>query len=126
VDLSVLSADNETENSNINNRGFSSVKDDLVYVKKSKIHGMGLFAKKDIAKGQSLGKVQGMRTSRDGPHVLWMEDHKYGFKVRCILKYINHSSEPNACYYDDLTVVALRDIKMDEEITHYYGDEWEE
>lgn len=101
-------------------------KDEYLYVKKSKIHGMGLFAKKDIAKGQILGKVEGMRTKRDGPHVLWMGENQLGFRVRCKLKYINHSAEPNACYYDDLTVVALRKIKKDEEITHYYGDEWEE
>jgi len=113
-----------TESSSLN--PLNSQKDELVYVKKSKIHGMGLFAKKDIAKGEIIGKVEGMRTSRDGPHVLWMEDKKYGFKVRCKLKYINHSAEPNACYYDDLTVVTLRDIKKGEEITHYYGDEWEE
>jgi len=118
VDQTVISADSDNK--------INSQKDDLVYVKKSKIHGMGLFAKKDLPKGQILGRVEGMRTSRDGPHVLWMEDHKYGFKVRCKLKYINHSAEPNACYYDDLTVVTLRAIKKDEEITHFYGEEWEE
>jgi SET domain-containing protein len=40
--------------------------------------------------------------------------------VICDLKYINHCERPNACYYDDLSVVALRDIEAGEEITHDY------
>jgi hypothetical protein len=43
-----------------------------------------------------------------------------GFKVSCHLKYINHAVKANACYYDDLTVVALNCIKQGEEITHNY------
>jgi SET domain-containing protein len=40
--------------------------------------------------------------------------------VSCNLKYINHADNPNACYYDDLTVAAIRDISANEEITHNY------
>ena len=48
-----------------------------------------------------------------------------GIEVLCNLKYINHSEDPNACYYDDLSVVALRDIEPHEEITHnYYSNDW--
>ena len=40
------------------------------------------------------------------------------------LRYINHHPDPNAVYYDDLTVYALRDIAPGEEITHnYWGDD---
>ena len=61
---------------------------------------------------------------RDGAHVLWLDETR-GVEVTCDLKYINHSDRPNACYYDDLSVVALRDIEPDEEITHdYHCADW--
>jgi len=36
------------------------------------------------------------------------------------LRFINHSDEPNAAYYDTLEVCALTDIAPGEEITHDY------
>lgn len=96
----------------------------LVAVKKSKIHGQGLFARKDIRAGDVIGEVKGKPTKVDGPYVLWLNNAKQGFEVSCILRYINHHQEANACYYDDLTVVALKDIKKGEEITHNYGEDW--
>jgi SET domain-containing protein len=54
------------------------------------------------------------------------EDSRLAIEVQNVFKYINHNSKPNACYYDDLTVVALRDIEKDEEITHHYGECWDE
>jgi len=96
----------------------------LVSVKKSKIHGQGLFARKDIRAGDVIGEVKGKPTKVDGPYVLWLNNAKQGFEVSCILRYINHHQEANACYYDDLTVVALKDIKKGEEITHNYGEDW--
>jgi SET domain-containing protein len=96
----------------------------LVYVKPSHIHGQGLFAKQKIKAGQVIGEIKGRPTKQDGPHVLWVDDAKKGIRVECIFKYINHRKKPNACYYDDMTVVALKDINKDEEITHDYGDEW--
>ena len=100
-------------------------KKDWVYAKDSAIHGKGLFAKRDITAGQVLGKVKGKLSNKDGPYVLWLDDMKQGFKVNCILKYINHAAKPNAAYYDDLTVVALKNIKKDQEITHDYGVDWD-
>ena len=56
--------------------------------------------------------------------MLWLSASE-GFEVHCDLRYINHADDPNACYYDDLTVVALRDIARDEEITHdYENGDW--
>ena len=98
----------------------------LVYVKESGIHGKGLFAKKPIKAGVVIGELKGKPAKKDGPYVLWMDDDKKGFKVENVFKYINHHPKPNAVYYDDLTVVALRNIKKDEEITHHYGDTWED
>jgi len=93
-------------------------------VKQSAIHGKGLFASQAIKKGEQLGRVRGRRVRQDGPHVLWIDEGQ-GVRVNGPLKYINHSPKPNACYYDDFTVMAIKNIKVGEEITHYYGEGWE-
>jgi len=99
--------------------------DSFVYVDDSSIHGKGLFAKSFIPSGTVIGVVQGSPTTNNGDHVLWL-DENYGFHVQCDLRYINHSDAPNAAYYDNLEVCAIRDIQAGEEITHYYGADWEE
>lgn len=90
-----------------------------IYVARSPIHGKGLFARKPIPAGSCIGTVEGEWTGTDGPHVLWVDENK-GFRVRCDLRFINHSPSPNAVYYDTLEVMALRDIHPGEEITHDY------
>ena len=90
-----------------------------IFVADSSIHGKGLFAKKQINQGEVIGIIQGKKTTQDGPHVLWFSEKK-ALKVKCDLRFINHSDEPNACYYDTHEVVALRDIPPGEEITHNY------
>jgi len=91
-----------------------------VYVKESLIHGHGLFARENIKSEEIIGHVKGKRTDVNGPYVLWVDD-QIGIDVSCHLRFINHSDYPNACYYDSLEVIATRDIKKDEEITHDYG-----
>lgn len=93
--------------------------DSLVCVADSPIHGKGLFALKHIGAGELIGVLDGIPTSTDGEHVLWL-DAENGFHVKCDLRYINHSDEPNAAYYDTLEVWALTDISPGEEITHDY------
>ncbi len=94
------------------------------YVAPSTIHGQGLFARKRIKNGSVIGYLQGRPCAEDGPFVLWISA-THGIEVLCDLRYITHSDDPNACYYDDLSVVALRDIEADEEITHDYASaEW--
>ncbi len=103
----------------------SQAREAKVYVKKSPIHGLGLFANRPIAKGEVIGEIEkAIPTTEDGPHVLWLSEEE-GYRVEGPMKYINHSARPNAVYYDDFTVVALRDIAPDEEITHYYGEGWD-
>jgi hypothetical protein len=91
----------------------------LTYIDTSLIHGKGLFAKTAIAMGTIIGTLQGKPCKHDGDYVLWLSETE-GFEVSCHLKYINHAIKANACYYDDLTVVALCGIKQGEEITHNY------
>jgi SET domain-containing protein len=112
------------ENDSMVNYQYNRDKGALFYVKESAIHGKGLFARKNIREGEVLGYIKGKPTTEDGPHVLWLVEKAQGIHVECDLKYINHNDNPNACYYDDLSVVALRDIEKDEEITHNYGEDW--
>ena len=94
------------------------------YIAFSKIHGQGLFADCRIPAGTIIGWLQGTPTKADGAYVLWLSERK-AIEVTCELKYINHSDRPNACYYDDLSVVALKDIEPNAEITHNYAsNDW--
>ena len=97
------------------------MKESLFYVDDSPIHGKGLFARKYIGAGEIIGVIKGVPTTTDGEHVLWVDEDK-GFHVRCDLRFINHSDEPNAVYFDTLEVCALTDISPGEEITHDYTD----
>ena len=93
----------------------------LFYVDDSPIHGRGLFARKYIGAGEIIGVLDVVPTTTDGEHVLWIDEDN-GFHVKCDLRFINHSAEPNAVYYDTLEVWALTDIAPGEEITHDYTD----
>jgi SET domain-containing protein len=90
----------------------------MVEVKKSDIHGRGLFSTKKIRKNTVLGKCKVTKTKISNAYTLWVGEKM--FDVLCDFKYINHSNEPNIIYYDDLTVIALRNIKSGEELTHKY------
>lgn len=92
-------------------------------VGKSPISGKGLFAEKPIKAGTVLGYCQVKKTREACEHTLTLEDDSM-YKVLCDLKYINHARPSNVSYYDDFSVVALRDIEAGEELFHDYGDEW--
>ena len=92
----------------------------ITYVADSKIHGKGLFAASRITRGSVIGWLEGVPCRHDGCYVLWISPTE-AFEVTCDLRYINHADKPNACYYDDLSVVALRDIAAHQEITHNYA-----
>jgi len=94
-------------------------------VRESPLHGRGLFATTFIPEDTILGflKTEPPPSNElEGPYVLWI-DGVSPVRVTCDLRYINHSDEPNAAYYDDLSVMALRDILPGEELLHdYMGD----
>ncbi|CAA0105834.1 Uncharacterised protein [Zhongshania aliphaticivorans] len=92
-------------------------------VGKSEIHGKGLFARQDIAQGALLGICATRAVNEAGLHTLTMSDGSL-VDVTCSLKYINHHKSLNVIYYDDFSVVALRNISAGEELLHDYGDEW--
>ena len=94
----------------------------MVEVKRSPIHGRGLLAREAIAKGTVIGKLEGHRTQRNGAYVLWLNQQE-GLRVTNSLRFVNHSNQPNAAYFDDCTLTALSNIRAGEEITHdYEGD----
>ncbi len=90
--------------------------------RESGIHGKGLFATQPIPNGAIIGYCKAEPTTIDGPYTLSLED--CDMLVTCRMRFINHSSNPNVAYYDDLSVVALRDIEAGDELTHDYGADW--
>ena len=100
-----------------------------VDIKPSTIHGLGLFAARQIRKGEEIGLYEGRKTTVDGDHVLWIYDEntelEYGIDGQSETRYVNHSRRPNA-YFDGEVLEARRKILPGEEITHDYGEAWTE
>ncbi len=99
-------------------------------VRESGIHGLGLFAKKALRKGSTVGYYVGEKVTSmkdDGDHVLWIydedEETEYGIDGVNETRYVNHSKKANA-NFDGERLIALRGIKAGEEITHDYGEAW--
>lgn len=104
----------------------------IVYLGKSPVHGKGVFAVRDIWKGEVVGRYESRPTtvsSERNRYVLELYDEDGKFLEYRLgineFKYINHSSDPNVEMGDELEFIALRDIKQDEELLWYYGDEFE-
>jgi SET domain-containing protein len=98
-----------------------------VYVGRSSIHGSGLFAREPISDGEEIGRFEGRRTRRDGRYVLWVAQGRSGYRGiegTTDLRYVNHSSAPNAEFVQDV-LVALAPIAPGDEITCHYGPDWE-
>ena len=98
-----------------------------VHVAKSSIHGRGVFASSMISTGTKIGDYLGVPTTRDGRYVLWLDagdDRWIGIRGTTELKYLNHSSSPNAEFNHLGELFALQDISPGEEITIHYGDDW--
>lgn len=92
-------------------------------VRKSGIHGKGVYANEAIKKGVLIGIYHGEITEKDSTYVLWITDEngdEYGVNGTSDLKFLNHSHKPNA-EFDGDQLLALRTIKPDEEITFHYG-----
>lgn len=107
----------------------AKVAESYTRVRRSPIHGRGLFAAGKIPKGAYLGTYEGVVTDRDGCYVLWVEneahDGTYGVRGQNSMRFVNHSSTPNA-EFDAEALHSLRPIKPGEEITVDYGPDWAE
>lgn len=102
-----------------------------ITLKKSKIHGMGLFATKPIKKGEVIWKFthttlkevvkrQFEKLPRYKQRLFYQHGKKF-ISIADILEYINHSCNPTAWWLGDDTLVARRNIKEGEEITYDYS-----
>ncbi len=102
----------------------------MIYLKKSVIHGRGVFANKDIHKGEVIEKIPYIEFSRENS---FKEIEKYTFGLKnknvCLMmsysSMLNHSNDPNStieeCDNNEyLHLYSLKDIKKDEEITLSY------
>jgi uncharacterized protein len=102
-------------------------------VRESRIHGRGLFATADIAKGEIVavkgGHIVDRKTLREeitprlGSVEIQIDDDLFIAPVtdeeceRSML-YSNHSCDPNLGMRGEITFVAMRDIRAGEELTH--------
>lgn len=92
-------------------------------VRSSDVHGLGLFALRDIAAKELIGVATGEPTSEDGMHVLWLVDEdgsEEGLQMTNDLRFVNHADDANATF-DGEDLVALRKIKAGSEITFDYS-----
>jgi len=102
-------------------------------VRESKIHGRGLFATTQIAKdeivavkgGHIVGRaaLRGEITPRLGPVEIQIGQDLFIAPVtdeerELSMLYSNHSCNPNLGVRGEITFVAMRDIRVGEELTH--------
>lgn len=99
-----------------------------IYTARSPRHGMGVFAARDIKKGDYIGSYHGPRASRNGTYVLWVydphnHDDCYGISGRNLLRFLNHDRDEPNTEFEEADLYALRDIAVDEELCFNYGEE---
>jgi SET domain-containing protein len=96
-----------------------------VYIKGSAQHGRGVFARASIAAGEVIllftGPVLSRAQVREDDYHLQIGEDVYLGASGAADDYVNHSCAPNSGFRDDLSLVALRAIGADEEITWDYS-----
>jgi len=97
-----------------------------IIIKKSKIHGKGVFAGRDFKKGEIVlaWKPKPVRKSEVDKFPIKKKNRTMHIKRKYYLmqspeRYVNHSCEANT-KIKDMADVAIRDIKKGEEITSQY------
>lgn len=98
------------------------------------IQGWGLFAKKPIKKGENLVAFGGYKVDKNlaylfdekfGEHDVQIGENAYlvasSPKQREEIYSINHSCQPNMGFLNESTLIALRDINPEEELTFDYA-----
>src|SRR6266542_4993089 len=105
----------------------------ITEVRESKIHGRGLFATADIAKDEIVSVKGGHIISRKqlreeitprlGAVEIQIDDDLFIAPVtdderELSMLYLNHSCDPNLGVRGEITLVAMRDLRAGEELTH--------
>jgi SET domain-containing protein len=107
----------------------------LCDVKASSIHGMGMFARMDIAAGtrvleyigERVTKEESLRRRQGGNFFVFVVTEKFDIDGAVDwnpARFINHSCAPNceARMEDErIWIIALRDLRAGEELTFNYG-----
>lgn len=105
------------------------VMSDKVYIGESKIQDKGIFAKKDIKKGEKIlefiGLVANFAQDNPGDHSIQIDVDRF-MDLDEPGRSINHSCNPNAGIMNDITLVAIKDIKIGEEIFIDYSTTMDE
>jgi SET domain-containing protein len=106
----------------------------LFQIKKTS-YGLGLFAKKNIAKGTYLVEYGGEKISneegerRSGRYLMIYDDNFMldGKSRSNIGRYVNHACKPNCTTYFEnkkIRFYSIKNIKAGEELTFDYGKEY--
>ena len=96
---------------------------DRIIVGQSNIHGTGTMAARAYEKGEYIGTYWGFGTNKVTPYTLFLDGangEKLALEGRNLLRYINHSTDPNA-EFKDTHLYATRDIAAGEELTFDYS-----
>ncbi len=98
-------------------------------VHESKVDGSGVFAKKDIKKGEIIALIKGTpikhfvvdkKTSEAGPNWIGVGENLW-IDPSPPFHNLNHSCDPNAGIRGSKTIVALQNIKKGEEVLIDYS-----
>jgi Uncharacterised nucleotidyltransferase/SET domain len=94
-----------------------------IEVRESKVHGIGVFARRKFGGGEVIARFAGRRTDRKGMYVVPQVDAQ-GDSVRVELsgdvRFLNHSCSANA-KLERFALVAVKPIPAGKEITIDYG-----
>lgn len=102
--------------------------------RQSKIHGLGVFAKKPVKKGENIGVLGGVIVPTGEIREYWKIMGHVGIQIddnffivpttRKELEekgVFNHSCDPNLGFSNSITLISLKDIKIGEELVFDYA-----
>lgn len=101
-----------------------------IEIRTSKTHGKGIFAKESIKKGERIQYIHGkpihkvVKNSKESKSIsnwIGMSSTDWYNTDGTPFRYINHSCNPNSAITGSKTLVAIRAIKENEEITIDYS-----
>ena len=117
------------------NKSASTIAHPLVEIRNSVIHGTGAFARQEIAAGARVIEYLGETITKDEANRRCEEDNRFIFYLDeqhdidgsvawNPARFLNHSCAPN-CEAENadggIWIIALRDIKVGDELTFNYG-----
>jgi hypothetical protein len=95
-----------------------------IEVRRSGIHGMGVFVKRDVRKGELIARYRGRPVDRNGTYVASHRDasgDESRHEITGPLRFLNHKCRPNAELVG-FTLRALQPIRAGHEVTIDYGE----